>query len=53
LIASGYVWIFSLTFILIYVILQSYGGGLIAHITIAILDVGNLFVTHEGLKIGQ
>ena len=29
------------------------GRGLIAHITIAILDVGNLFVTREGLKIGQ
>ncbi len=43
-----------MTFILIYVILQSYrGGGLIAHITIAILDVGNLFVTREGLKIEQ
>jgi len=50
LIAIGYVWKFSLTFILIHVILQSYWGrGLIAHITIAISDVGNLYEAPGGI----
>ena len=50
MIAIGYVWKFSLTFILIHVILHSYSGeGLIAHITIAILDVGNLYEDPGGI----